>query len=307
MNHSALPLLLLVAGPTGIGKTRLAIALAKHFGTEIISADSRQCYRGMGIGTAQPNAAERAMVPHHFVDCFEPEQNITAADFEHYALEKLQTLFRKHPLVVVCGGTGLYIQALCSGLDEMPGVPAEIVNEAEQLYHSHGISHLQEALRREDPAFETHEWHNAARLIRALSFIRANGESITRYRSGKKKERPFRTLKIGLDMPRERLYERINQRVDEMMNAGLEDEVRSLIPLQSLKNLHTVGYSELFDYFNGICNRATAIDKIKQHSRNYAKRQLTWFRRDPEFIWFDAGSEDLIQEAIRLTETKMAE
>lgn len=307
MNPATLPLLLVVAGPTGIGKTRLAIALAKYFGTEIISADSRQCYRGMTIGTAQPSAAERAMVPHHFVDCFEPQQNMSAADFEQYALEKLQTLFRKVPVVVVCGGTGLYIQALCSGLDEMPGVPAEIANEAEELYHTQGISGLQEALRLEDPAFETHEWHNAARLIRALSFIRATGESITRYRSGKKKERPFRTLKIGLDMPRQLLYERINQRVDEMINADLEEEVRTLIPLQSLKNLHTVGYAELFDYINGICSRATAIDKIKQHSRNYAKRQLTWFRRDPEFVWFDAGSEHLIQDVIRLAETKMAE
>lgn len=307
MNHSDLPLLVVVAGPTGVGKTRLAIAVAQHFGTEIISADSRQCYKGMTIGTAQPDAEERLAVTHHFVDCFDPTQHISAADYEQYALERLERLFRKQAIAVVCGGTGLYIQALCNGLDEMPAVSTEIVLEVEQLYQTKGLTGLQEALQTEDPEFVTHEWHNAARLIRALSFFRAHGKSILHYRSGQNKSRPFRVIKIALDMQRSELYSRINSRVDQMIQAGLEEEVRQLMPLRSLKNLNTVGYAELFAYFEGSCSRETAIDKIKQHSRNYAKRQLTWFRKDHSFVWLDANSNTLIRDTIALIERKMAE
>lgn len=307
MNDGSAPLLVVVAGPTGIGKTRLAISLALHFNTEIISADSRQCYKGMTIGTAQPDATERALVQHHFIDCFEPNQNINASDFEQFALQKLDELFQHKKVAVVCGGTGLYIKALCEGLDEMPAVPESIVREVEELYQHSGISVLQELLTTEDPSFKTHEWHNAARLIRALSFLRATGESISKYRTGSTKSRNFRVLKIGMDMPRELLYERINLRVDQMMAVGLEEEVRRLIPLKSLKNLNTVGYSELFDYFDGRYSREEAVSKIQQHSRNYAKRQLTWFRRDGEFVWLDALSEQLPLEAITLIEKKMAE
>lgn len=299
--------LVVVGGPTGIGKTGLAIALAQHYATEIISADSRQCYRGMAIGTAQPDKSERAAVKHHFIDCFEPDMHITAAGFEEFALQQLDKLFREHAIVIACGGTGLYIKALCEGLDEMPQVPDTISDAVATLYRNSGLSALQEALRLEDPGFETHEWQNAARLMRALSFVRAHGRSISTFRSGKSKTRSFQIIKIGLDMHRPALYNRINQRVDQMVGAGLEEEVRKLSSLRHIKNLQTVGYAELFEYFDGHCTREHAIEKIKQHSRNYAKRQLTWFRKDPQFTWLDAADPELVQKVLDVIKTKMAE
>jgi tRNA dimethylallyltransferase len=307
MNTDGGRYLVIVAGPTGIGKTALSIALAQHFQTEIISADSRQCYRGMSIGTAQPNSHERATVRHHFVDCFDPDTPVNAADFEQFALAQLEKLFCEHAVVIACGGTGLYIKALCEGLDDMPDVPEAITQSVEELYRSYGIAALQEALRSEDPAFETHEWQNAARLTRALSFVRAHGKSISSFRSGKAKARNFRVIKIALDMDRPVLYERINRRVDQMIAAGLEEEVRKLLSLRHTKNLQTVGYAELFEYFDGDCTREHAIEKIKQHSRNYAKRQLTWFRKDPEFSWVDAADPELVNQSLKLLQIKMAE
>lgn len=286
--------LIVIAGPTAVGKTSVAIELAQQLRTKIISADSRQCYQGMVIGTAQPTVQERSLVPHYFVDCFSPELPLSAADFERLSLGYLDEIFKESAYAVVCGGTGLYIKALCEGLDEMPPVDTHIAAQVNALYLEKGISWLKDMLQHEDPIFfASGDIENPARMIRALAFVRSAGSSITRYRSGTAKQRPFRIVKIALDMPREKLYERINKRVDQMMASGLLEEVQSLLPQRSLKNLNTVGYAELFQYLEGILSLDDAVEKIKQHSRNYAKRQLTWFKKQPDFHWLSATANDL--------------
>jgi len=282
--------LIVITGPTASGKTGLAVRLAQAVNTSIISADSRQCYQGMAIGTAQPSASELAQVPHYFVNEFPVTQAQNAADFERLGTIALQEIFEKSDTAILCGGTGLYIKALLEGLDEMPAVDPGIVSAVEREYKLNGLTWLQETLRREDPCTANiKEWENPARLIRALSFLRSIGESISQYRSGQKKERPFHVIKLALEVPRELLYQRINERVGIMLEAGLEAEVRSLIPYRVLSPLQTVGYSELFDYFDGHLSLDEAIDKIRQHTRNYAKRQLTWLRRDHDITWISAA------------------
>jgi tRNA dimethylallyltransferase len=278
---------LVIAGPTAIGKTPLAIAVAKELHTAIISADSRQCYKEMSIGTAKPTIEEQAGIKHYFVDEFPVTEQLTAANFEALALGYLEDIFKSKNIAVVCGGTGLYIKALCEGLDTMPEVSESITQEVNQDYRMQGLPWLQQAVRAEDPDFYNQaEVQNPARLLRALIFKRSTGESIVHFRTGTVKERPFRIIKTCLDLPREMLYERINTRVDLMMKAGLLEEVKSLYPLRHLKNLQTVGYTELFDYIDGKYNLEAAVEKIKQNSRNYAKRQLTWFRKDKDVHWF---------------------
>lgn len=287
--------LLVIAGPTAVGKTAIAIEVAKTLGTEIISADSRQCYRGMSIGTAQPSAEERATVPHHFVDCFDVQEALNAADFERYALEKIEDIFAQHQYAVVCGGTGLYIKALCEGLDDMPAIDAIISQMVSDRYAAEGMDWLREELRQKDPEFAAMgEMENPARMLRALAFKLSVGKSIVQYRTAVKKDRPFEIINIGLELPREQLYERINQRVDIMMQQGLLQEAQQLYPQRNLKNLQTVGYTELFDYLNNTMTLEQAVDKIKQHSRNYAKRQLTWFKKDKAFTWLNAQDPHLM-------------
>lgn len=293
--------LFVVAGPTAVGKTSAAIELAQYLNTEIISADSRQCYHEMPVGTAQPNAEERRKIKHHFVDCFDPEITLSAADFERFALQKLEEIFKEKNTAVVCGGTGLYIKALCEGLDEMPAVNERINEEINQQYAEKGIAWLQENLRFTDPDFFIDgEAENPARMLRALVFHLSNGKSISSFRTGIKKERPFQIIKIGLELPREILYNRINLRVDEMLTNGLVEEAKNLYPKRHLKSLNTVGYTELFYYFDEQISLATAVDKIKQHSRNYSKRQLTWFKKDPAFHWFQANDVQLLEKIIDL-------
>jgi tRNA dimethylallyltransferase len=287
--------LLVIAGPTAVGKTAIAIEVAKSLGTEIISADSRQCYRGMSIGTAQPSAEERATVPHHFVDCYEVQEALSAADFERYALDQLNQIFSKSQYAVVCGGTGLYIKALCEGLDDMPAIDAIISQMVSDRYAAEGMDWLREELRQKDPEFAAMgEMENPARMLRALAFKLSVGKSIVQYRTAIKKDRPFEIINIGLELPREQLYERINQRVDIMMQQGLLQEAQQLYPQRNLKNLQTVGYTELFDYLNNTMTLEQAVDKIKQHSRNYAKRQLTWFKKDKAFTWLNAQDPHLM-------------
>lgn len=279
--------LIVIAGPTAAGKTETAIRVAEHFGTEIISADSRQCYREMTIGTAKPSPQEQARVKHYFIDSHSITEELNAADYEQLALDYCKRIFEDKDIAVVCGGTGLYIKALCEGIDEMPATDRDIERGLQQAYEQQGIAWLQELTAAEDPAFyATAEQQNPARLIRALAFKRSTGQSITAYRSGKAKERPFRVMKIALELPRDILYDRINRRVDQMMTAGLWEEASDLFPQRHLKNLQTVGYSEIFDCLEGRISREESIALIKQHSRNYAKRQLTWFRKDPGYHWF---------------------
>lgn len=292
----------IIAGPTAVGKTAIAIKLAKHLHTRIISADSRQCYKEMNIGTAKPSAEELAEVKHYFIDEFPVTEHITAADYETLALGYLDAIFKHSDTAVVCGGTGLYIKALTEGLDDMPAVDERIEADVNKHYEQEGIEWLQQAVLQADPLFYAQgETQNPARLLRALSFKRSTGKSITEFRTGIKKDRPFKVVKIALELPREVLYKRINHRVDVMMQQGLLEEVKALLPFKHLKNLQTVGYSELFDYLEGKCSLDQAVDKIKQHTRNYAKRQLTWFRKDKDFTWLQASDEEVVEKMISLS------
>jgi tRNA dimethylallyltransferase len=286
----------LIAGPTASGKTRVAIELAKRLNTSILSADSRQCYKEMNIGTACPSLEELEEVKHYFIRECSVTQNISAADYETIALNYLEEIFKEKDTAVVCGGTGLYIKALTEGLDEMPEVSAAIEEEVNACYLDKGVEWLQQRVEEEDlEFFKQGEIQNPARLIRALVFKRSTGKSIIHFRTGNKKKRAFKTVKIALNVPREALYERINHRVEEMMKAGLLEEVKNLFHLKHLKNLQTVGYTELFDFLEGKCSLEEAVEKIKQHTRNYAKRQITWFKKDKEFVWVDVGTNSLEQ------------
>jgi tRNA dimethylallyltransferase len=292
----------IIVGPTAVGKTAVSIQVAQRLGTAVISADSRQCYREMTIGTAKPSEAELKTVPHYFIDEFPVAHALTAADFESLALEYLDKIFKTHNTAVVCGGTGLYIKALCEGLDEMPPADDKITKETEAAYELNGIGWLQQAVQDEDPEFYREgEIKNPARMLRALSFIRSTGRSIVHYRTGIQKQRAFNIIKAGLELPREKLYDRINTRVDTMMQQGLLTEVEQLYPQRHLKNLQTVGYAELFDYLDGKCTLPAAVEKIKQHTRNYAKRQLTWFKKDKEITWFNAADGNVVEKILSIT------
>lgn len=281
---------IVIAGPTAIGKTALSIQLAQHFNTSIVSADSRQCYREMNIGTAKPDAAELAAVTHYFINSHSIHDNINAADYEQLALAYLDHIFTTTDVAIVCGGTGLYIKALCEGIDVMPDADKTVEAAIKRQFEVNGLAWLQQELQAKDPVFfEQAEQQNPVRLIRALSFFETHQRSITDFKTQTAKERPFRVIKIALDMPRELLYTRINHRVDLMMEAGLLQEIETLYPYRMLKNLQTVGYSEFYEagaFPLTAARIAEAVDKVKQHTRNYAKRQLTWFRKDQAFSWF---------------------
>lgn len=295
------PTVYVIAGPTAVGKTAVAIELAKRLQTSIISADSRQCYREMSVGTAKPSKAELEEVKHYFIDSFSIAEELDAADYEKLALGYLDEIFLTHDAAVVCGGTGLYIKALCEGLDAMPGINDAIEQDVNNNYEIRGLGWLQQAVQQEDPEFyASGEIHNPARLLRALIFKRSTGSSIIDFRTGAKKERKFHIIKVALELPRTVLYDRIDKRVDIMMQRGLLDEVKQLYPQRKLKNLRTVGYSELFDYLDGKCSLDEAVDKIKQHTRNYAKRQMTWFRKDQDIHWFSADEPDLVDKILAL-------
>jgi tRNA dimethylallyltransferase len=254
----------------------------------------------MDIGTAKPTSDELESVKHHFISEYPITQELTAADYERIGLQHLEEMLRKFGTAVVCGGTGLYIKALCEGLDAMPEVNPEIRAAVEACYHSQGISWLQEAVRQEDPSFAAiGEMENPHRMMRALIFIRSTGTSILAFRTDSIKERPFRIVKIGLDLPREQLYARIDRRVDAMMKAGLLAESESFFHLRHLKNLQTVGYAELFEYLESHCSLPEAVEKIKQHTRNYAKRQLTWFRKDTQIRWLDNSGPHIFDELLK--------
>ena len=297
------PTIVIIAGPTAVGKTGLAIAAAQLLGTSVVSADSRQCYQGMIIGTAQPSLQEQKAVRHYFINEFPVTTGLTAADYEQLALGYLQDIFRERNVAIVCGGTGLYIKALCEGLDEMPGVNPDIAAFVETQYKTLGLAWLQQETQLADPGFFAQaDIHNPARLMRGLIFFRSTGQSILGFRAGQRKERPFRIIKVGLELPREQLYDRINARVDIMMDEGFLEEAKSFFPQRHLKNLQTVGYTELFDHLEGKTSLQEAIALIKQHTRNYAKRQMTWFRKDPEIQWMQANEPGVIQKIAALVQ-----
>lgn len=284
-----------IAGPTAVGKTSVGIAVAKHFETEIISADSRQCFKELRIGVARPSAEELAQVPHHFIASHSIQQKVTAATFEEYALEKAQQVFLKSDVAVMVGGTGLYLKAFCDGMDEIPEVPEAIHQEVIASYQQWGLSWLQEEIKEQDPRFwQEGEIQNPQRMMRALEVVRATGRSILDFRKGKKKQRDFSVIKLAMDLPKEQLHRNINHRVDQMMEEGLVEEVRSLLPYKHLNALQTVGYKEIFSYFEGSSTVQQATDAIKQNTRQYAKRQLTWFRKDGEYHWLSPVHETVI-------------
>ncbi len=272
-----------IAGPTASGKTSLAIKIATHFNTKIISADSRQCYTEMNIGVAKPTSKELASIPHHFINTHSIHQPVTAGAYEKIGLQYVQDVLTTNKVAVLVGGTGLYIQALCEGLDIMPAINKDIDNEVNNLYQQNGLAWLQTTITKEDPLFATTlEINNPHRLLRALVFIRSTGQSITTFRNAQKKIRPFEIKYWILDLPRADLYNNINTRVDNMMNQGLLQEAEALLPYKHLKPLQTIGYYELFDYLQLKQNINTSVALIKQHTRNYAKRQITWFKKKYE-------------------------
>jgi len=281
----------IVMGPTAVGKTNFAIALAKVLNTEIISADARQCYKEMNIGVARPSAAELKAVPHHFIASHNVTEEINASYFENWAIEKATSLFKTKEAVVMVGGTGLYIKAFCEGLDLIPPIDASIRENIIQQYEKLGLRWLQKEVAVKDPIYwEKGEQKNPQRLMRALEVKLGTGSSITNFQNKKAVERPFKMVKIGLELPREELYNRINARVLNMVEDGLENEVRGLQDAAHLNALQTVGYSEWKDYFDGKISKEKVIENIQQNTRHYAKRQMTWFKRDPAITWFNPAS-----------------
>ena len=289
--HLHMPLqktLITVVGPTAIGKTTLAIQLAQHFGTEIISADSRQFFKEMEIGTAKPNQQELAAARHHFINSHSVTELFSTGDFEQQGLKVLANIFTSHHQAIMVGGSGLYINALINGLDEMPEIDLAIREKLNKQFENEGITAIQTQLAELDPAyFAKVDQNNPQRMIRGLEVFLSTGKRLSSMLTAQKKERPFNIIKIGLNRDRALLYDRINKRVDEMERMGLVDEVKSLLPFRNYNALNTVGYSEIFDYIDGKTSLADALSAIKQNTRRFAKRQLTWFRRDEEIKWFE--------------------
>lgn len=280
--------LIVIAGPTASGKTALAIQIAQHFKTEIISADSRQFYREMSIGTAKPSKEELAAVRHHLIDSHSIKDFFSVGDFEKKVINLLKELFKSHNQVVLVGGSGLFINAVCNGFDELPVASEETRSRLNQLLDEKGIEHLQEKLKKADPVYYAEvDIHNPQRLIRALEVFETSGKPFSSFRTNIPKKRNFNIIKLAISPNREKLYEQINLRVDQMLENGLLKEVEGLKEYRHLNALNTVGYSEVFEYFDGKLSEQEAINKIKQNTRRFAKRQLTWFKKSEDIKWFN--------------------
>ena len=285
---------IVVCGPTAVGKTAFSIQLAKHFNTQILSADSRQCFKELNIGVAKPTVEELAEVHHYFINSHSVQQEVNAGVYEQYALHSVEEIFKKNNVAVCVGGTGLYIKAFCEGIDSIPQTPADLRQQLTDTYLAKGLDWLQNEVQQKDLAFwKVAEQQNPHRLLRALEVLHTSGRSITTFRTGSEARRPFNIIKIGLELSRDILNERINKRVDGMMLEGLLEEVQSLKPYESFNALQTVGYRELFDHLNGSLTLSQAIDRIKIDTRQYAKRQMTWFKKDASVKWFDTGDLDV--------------
>ena len=283
------PTVYIIVGPTAVGKTKYAIELAQKLKTEIISADARQCYQELNIGVARPTQEELATVPHHFIASHSIQENLNAGIFEAYALTKATELLAKFGSVVMVGGTGLYIKAFVEGMDQIPAIDPAVRSQIQEELSLKGMDWLQAQVKTLDPDYwasaDQGEQQNTQRLSRALEVVTGTGQSILSFQHQSKKTRPFNIQKIGLEMPREQLYDRINQRVEQMVNMGLEEEVSVLRPQFHLNALQTVGYQEWLTYFEGRQSKAEVIQAIQQNTRHYAKRQMTWFKKDADIKW----------------------
>ncbi|MEY4458994.1 MAG: hypothetical protein RIT38_199 [Bacteroidota bacterium] len=286
------PTVYIIVGPTAVGKTKYAIDLAKKLNTEIISADARQCYQELNIGVARPSMEELTSVPHHFIASHSIEDTVNAGVFETYALAKTESLLAQFGSVVMVGGTGLYIKAFAEGIDSIPAIDPAIRAQIQNDVFNKGIDWLQGQVKSLDPKYwaaaDLGEQQNTQRLSRALEVILGTGQSILEFQHQQKQDRPFAIEKIGLDMPRAQLYDRINQRVVQMVGMGLEEEVRSLLPKFHLNALQTVGYQEWVPYFKGEQSKEAVIQAIQQNTRHYAKRQMTWFKKDSSIQWISS-------------------
>jgi tRNA dimethylallyltransferase len=280
----------IIVGPTAVGKTSLAIELAQHFNTQIISADSRQCYKELNIGVAKPSPGQLQKVKHYFINSHSIQDEVNAKVFEEYSLLKANEIFKQNDIAVMVGGTGLYIKAFCEGMDEVPVVDAEMKKVIITNYNNGGLEWLRDEVKKTDPIFfYKGEIKNPQRMMRALEVKLSTGRSIIDFQSHKKKERDFKIIKIGLQLPKEELHQNINNRIEDMMNNGLLDEVKSLSSFKNLNALQTVGYKELFDHLEGKLTLDKAIEQIKINTRQYAKRQMTWFKKDKDVRWYNPG------------------
>ena len=298
---------IVIVGPTASGKTSLSIQLASQFNTEIISADSRQCFRELNIGVAKPSVRQLQEIKHHFINSHSIHDEMNAAIYEKLSLHYAEKIFKTNDVAIVVGGTGLYSKAFCEGLDDMPPGDPIIREKIISDFKKNGIEWLRNEIQQKDPHFfSSGEIQNPQRMMRALEVKQLSGRSITSFKTNPKKERPFNIIKIGLDLPRKELYENINSRVEKMFDEGLMEEARTLFPFRHLNALQTVGYSELFQHFDGEVTARTAKENIQQNTRHYAKRQLTWFRKDEEIHWFHpAETNNILQFANeRLTSGK---
>lgn len=289
------PTLIIVGGPTASGKTALAIEIAKHFNTEIISADSRQCFREMNIGTAKPSEEELAQIKHHFINTLSVSEDVNAGLFCDYAHQIITELSQTKSHVVITGGTGLYIKALLEGLDDLPAIPDEFRKELKLEYLNKGLPFFTEELKQKDPEhYKNVDLNNPSRVLRAIELIRFTGMPYSALINKKEVSKKYNSINLCIDLPRETLYERINFRVDKMIEKGLVSEVESLKDYRNQSALRTVGYAELFDFFDGKSTLENAIELIKQHSRNYAKRQLTWFKNQGEYQMISSTLEEVL-------------
>jgi len=280
--------IIIICGPTAAGKTAFALQLAKELQTQIISADSRQCYKEMNTGVAKPSDEELAEVHHWFINSHSVHEEVNAGVFEQYALDAAAKIFEDYSTAIMVGGTGLYLKAFCEGMDDVPAIDPAIRQKVIADYEEKGLNFLQKQIAEKDPEFwKVAEQQNPQRLMRALEVFLSTGKSVTTFRKGDKKERPFNIIKIGLELPRQQLNEQINNRVDKMIEEGLLGEVAELYNYRSLNALQTVGYRELFDYIENKYPLNEAVKKIKINTRQYAKRQMTWFKKDTAIKWYN--------------------
>ena len=292
--------LVVITGPTGIGKTEVSIKVARHFNTEIVSADSRQIFKELNIGTAVPSKEELAAVPHHFIQSHSIEENYNASRYETEALELLDKLFKQKDVLLLVGGSMLYIDAICKGIDIMPDADQEIRASLKKQLEEEGLESLRLQLKTLDPEYyKKVDLKNPNRIIHALEISIQTGKPYSSFRSNTAKQRPFKIVKIALNCDRQVLHNRINLRVDKMMEAGLENEARGVYHKKHMNSLNTVGYQELFAYFDGDISREKAVELIKRNSRRYARKQITWFRRDETVKWFEPTESDRIIEWLK--------